>query len=96
MALGEAGLGKDLDRLHADFGAEHLFDSNGDRIKGFFLTKTAEFEDMDSTTSTMKILRSPQELAVGAVVEDRKLGKSWSVMRVEGDEGAYEHLLRAQ
>ena len=94
MPLSNAGLDRDLARLHTDFGEPYLVTDDGTPVQGFFIVSTeggAELDDQADTTR--RTLRSPDELALGTRLTDRGTGRAWKVTATGGEDGGYFYTL---
>lgn len=77
---------------HSHFGEKNVFDSEGNRLEGFFVQMLDEMGE-DRAPENVRYFHSPARLAKNARIEDRKTGQTWKVKSVMGEESAFVHTL---
>lgn len=90
--LSPDAIARHLKVAHSHFGASDLFDDAGDRVEGFFLTRTTGDEE-NRVPENIRYFRSPTRLALRSRITNRKTNEAWIVKFLEGNEGAFIHTL---
>ncbi len=84
---------RDIAVAHSDFAEEGLhIQETGRPIVGFFGTEARQAEDGFEPVYQERVLHTPEDLAVGEVVEARDL--VWTVVRKAEAEGCYQYVMR--
>ncbi len=92
--ISDAALERDLQSVHRDFAAGGLRIRGGAAVTGFFVDEIEQPDDPSDPPQNVKLLRTAERIAPGAVIVDSGLG-AWEIARRMVRDGAYAYTLRA-